>query len=114
MPSSHSSDDPQPTSEPTPSYKLPIVENFDGVNQNFDALAVVIKTMATAMEQHAETTNTNLTKLAEETSENLNKLADDLKAVFSSQVMMITICVLVVSFAIIALKSIWDIIQSFT
>ncbi len=104
-------DDKSNSSEDHSYYKLPPVTSFSDVDKNFETLSGFVMTMATAMEKHAETTNNNLTRLAEETSDNLNKLATDLKSIFSSQVMMMTICVIVIFFVVIMFKGAFDIVD---
>lgn len=109
---------PQTKKKPEPSetkkhYQLPDATSFHEVNQNFDTLSGMVVTIVHAMEQHAETTNQNLTRLATETSDNLAKLAADLKSVLSSQTMMLTICIIVICFVALLFKGVADLVNSF-
>lgn len=99
------------TSEEHSYYKLPPVTSFSDVDKNFTTLSDFVVTMASSMEQHAKVTNDNLTRLAEETNEVVTKLSTDLKSIFSSQVMMLTICVIVIFFTVIMFKGAFDIVS---
>jgi len=107
--SNESDDSSNHTSEEHGYYKLPPVTSFSEVDKNFETLSDFVLTMASSMKQHAKVTNDNLTRLAEETNEVVTKLSTELKSIFSSQVMMLTICVIVIFFAVIMFKVAFDI-----
>jgi len=107
--SNQSDESSQPTEEHR-YYKLPPVTSFADVDKNLETLSGFVVNMAIAMEKHSEATNNSLTQLAKETSENLDKLAVDLKAIFSSQVMMLSICVIAIFFTVIMFKGAFDIV----
>lgn len=99
------------TSEEPSYYKLPPVTSFSDVDKNFETLSSFVVKMTSSMETHAKVTNDNLTRLAEETNEVVTKLSADLKAIFSSQVMMLTICVIVIFFFGFFVKGAFDFVD---
>lgn len=103
-------DESNTTSDQAYIFKLQSVSNFDETNKNFDDVSNVVTLLIHEIRENSEVNNANLLRLAEETSQNLDKLASDIRAVLSSQTMMLVICFTVIGSAVVIIKAVYDIL----
>lgn len=87
---------------------LPKVDSFEGCNENFGTLKDTVVFMIAEMKADREHTHKNMTTIVEEVNDNISKLTSDMNSILSSQTMMIVICIISISLALITIKGLFD------